>query len=157
MEEGAGELAVVGWLSGQCVTLGWPGVRKREVSCSQEASGTHNTQKASHITYTAVLFFAFVLVTPVNHFFLICNILRVFCTGSLSGFSFFLSVSLVEDWVGGGLLAFLHCVLCAQPGLGSSPYPLFTLSRFSDYHPSSSPLNTLPSLLNLFNSPWLLP
>ncbi|KAK2840035.1 hypothetical protein Q5P01_013775 [Channa striata] len=64
----------------------------------------------------------------------------------------------IEDRAGGGLLAFLHRVLCARPGLGSAPYPLFTLSRFSDYRPSSSsPLNTLPSLLNLFNSPWLLP
>lgn len=53
--------------------------------------------------------------------------------------------SLVEDRVGGGLLAFLHRVLCARPGLGSGPYPLSTLSRFSDSHPSSSfPLNTLP-------------
>lgn len=53
-------------------------------------------------------------------------------------------LSLVEDQVGGGLLAFLHRVLCARPGLGSGPYPLSTLSRFSDSHPSSSPLNTLP-------------
>lgn len=50
---------------------------------------------------------------------------------------------------GGGVLAFLQCVLCAWPGLGWDPYPLFTLSHFSDPPPQfpSSPLNTptLPS------------
>lgn len=155
MEEGAGELAVVGWLSGQCVTLGWPGVRKREVSCGQEASGAHTTHK-THLTSPIGLFGP---VTPVNHLLVICNIHKRFLHSFPLWLSLFPSVSsLVEDWVGGGgLLAFLHRVLCARPGLGSSPYPLFTLSRFPDYHPSSSPLKTLPSLFNLFNSPWLLP
>lgn len=30
--------------------------------------------------------------------------------------------------MGGGLLAFLHPMLCARPGLGSGPFPLSTLS-----------------------------
>lgn len=40
VEECAGGLAVVGWLSGQCVTLGCLGAQKREVSHSKESSGT---------------------------------------------------------------------------------------------------------------------
>lgn len=50
----------------------------------------------------------------------------------------------------GGLLAFLHRVLCARPGLGSGPYPLSTLSRFPDSRPSSPPLN---NPRHPFNSP----
>lgn len=54
---------------------------------------------------------------------------------------------------GGGVLAFLHCVLCAWPGLGWDPYPLFTLSRFSDTPPLFLPTeHHPPSILR-----WLQP
>lgn len=65
-------------------------------------------------------------------------------------------------WVGGrGLLAFLYCVLCARPGLGWVPYPVFTLSHFSDPPTPhtlfpSSPLNT-PTLANPFVAAQPLP
>lgn len=160
MEECAGERAVVGWLSGQCVTSGCPGAPKREVSRGKEASGAQhgqNTGNARLTSPTAPSFFTHShIIAPVNRLYLICSILKRVSSQSLPRLlSLLLSpLSLVEGRVGGGLLAFLHRVLCARPGLGRGPYPLSTLSRFSDSHPSSSPLNTLPPpLLNLFNSP----
>lgn len=151
-EDCGGELTVVGWLSGQRVTLGCPGAQKREVSCSRgwrHIIQIKHRKCSSHITYSFVLFL----------FFFLC--ISAYSTGSFlfATFDMFFSslftsaappspplISLVEDRVGGGLLAFLHRVLCARPGLGSGPYPLSTLSRFSDSHPSSSfPLNTPPT------------
>lgn len=52
---------------------------------------------------------------------------------------------------GGGVLAFLQCVLCAWPGLGWDPYPLFTLSHFSDPPTFLSPHWTPPP----FSIHWL--
>lgn len=73
-------------------------------------------------------------------------------------FFFFFLEDQLGVWVGGGgLLAFLHCVLCARPGLGWVPYPLFTLSHFSDTPPPPPHTPTLPFLPTEHPQPPPLP
>lgn len=135
----ASELTVVGWLSGQCVTLGCPGAQNREVSCSEEASNRQPGQNTGNAYFASTTALSLLSIELVKHLFTFLNAFLAL----LSCSPFFLSLlPLVEDWMGGGgLLAFLHRVLCARPGLGSCPYPLSPLSPFSDSLPSSSPLN----------------
>lgn len=104
----ASELTVVGWLSGQCVTLGCPGAQNREVSCSEEASNRQPGQNTGNAYFASTTALSLLSIELVKHLFTFLNAFLAL----LSCSPFFLSLlPLVEDWMGGGV-CWHSCTVC---------------------------------------------
>lgn len=153
VEKWVSEQAVVGWLWGQCVTLGCPGAPKREVSHSKEASDTQYRQYTGNAYLTIVgsshgtlpLMYIFVCLLLISFWFTKCVPLLF----SSPAFSRALGVR-------GSVGILAPCALrSTEPWLRSiSPlYPLLLLWLPPLLLPTKHP----SPLLNLFNSPSLLP
>lgn len=104
----ASELTVVGWLSGQCVTLGCPGAQNREVSFSEEASNRQPGQNTGNAYFASTTALSLLSIELVKHLFTFLNAFLAL----LSCSPFFLSLlPLVEDWMGGGI-CWHSCTVC---------------------------------------------
>lgn len=107
----ASELTVVGWLSGQCVTLGCPGAQNREVSCSKEASNRQPGQNTGNAYFTSTTALSLLSIALVKHLFAGCNIFKC-----ISCFAFLLSLFSFSPSFGRGLdgrgVCWHSCTVC---------------------------------------------